>query len=155
MLLSATPYAGPFGRLAKLRSAGITDLRHGNLVDEDWVGGDRFEGAADRRKAQPLPAGPRCYAIAGTIATQAGDLKDKLLGDGLVPVASALGKHRLAKRTLKFPPEHQRVFEQTGHLQLLSSPAVFQQLLRLAPALTSRVRPATSRWLPSRRSACR
>ncbi len=127
MLLSATPYAGPFGRLAKLRSAGITDLRHGNLIDEDWVGGDRFDSATDRRKAVPLPAGPRCHAIAGTIAQQ-GDLKDKLLGDGLVPVASALGKHRLARRTLKFLPEDQRIFEQTNHMQLLSSPAVGEQL---------------------------
>ncbi len=127
MLLSATPYAGPFGRLAKLRSAGITDLRHGNLVDTDWVGGDRFEGAADRRQAVPLPPGPRCYAIAGTLAAEGG-LKDRLLGDGLVPVASALGKHRLVKRTLKFLPEHQRVFEQTNHMQLLASAAVFEQL---------------------------
>jgi hypothetical protein len=127
MLLSATPYAGPLGRLAKLRSAGITDLRHGNLIDEDWVGGDRFEGAADRRKAVALPAGPRCYAIAGTVGAE-GDLKDKLLGDGLVPVASALGKHRLARRMLKFLPEHQRVFEQTNHMQLLSSADVFEQL---------------------------
>ena len=127
MLLSATPYAGPFGRLAKLRSAGITDLRHGNLVDADWVGGDRFEGAADRRQAVPLPPGPRCYAIAGTLAAEGG-LKDRLLGDGLVPVASALGKHRLVKRTLKFLPEHQRVFEQTNHMQLLASTEVFEQL---------------------------
>ena len=128
MLLSATPYAGPFGRLAKLRSAGITDLRHGNLIDEDWVAGDRFESATDRRKAVPLHAGPRCYAIAGTMGAATGDLKDKVLGDGLVPVASALGKHRLARRTLKFLPEHQRVFEQVNHMQLLSSPEVFEQL---------------------------
>jgi hypothetical protein len=128
LLLSATPYAGPFGRLAKLRSAGITDLRHGNLVDEDWVNGDRFERATDRRLVVPLPAGPRCYAIAGTTGAEAGDLKDKLLGDGLVPVASALGRHRLARRTLKFLPEHQRTFERTNHMQLLSSPEVFEQL---------------------------
>jgi hypothetical protein len=127
LLLSATPYAGPFGRLAKLRSAGITDLRHGNLIDEDWIGGDRFEGTADRRQSVPLPAGPRYYAIAGTMAAQGG-LKDRLLGDGLVPVASALGKHRLVKRTLKFLPEHQRVIEQTSHMQLLSSTDVFEQL---------------------------
>ncbi|MFL6698153.1 MAG: esterase/lipase family protein [Vitreoscilla sp.] len=127
LLLSATPYAGPFGRLAKLRSAGITDLRHGNVVDEDWLGGDRFEGATDRRQAVPLPAGPRCFAIAGTLARE-GDLKDKLLGDGLVPVGSALGKHRLARRTLKFLPDRQRVFEQTNHMQLLSSAEVFEQL---------------------------
>ena len=127
MLLGATPYAGPFARLARLRSAGITDLRHGNLLDEDWAGGDRFEGAADRRQALALPAGPRCFAIAATIASE-GDLKDKLLGDGLVPIASALGRHRLVKRTLKFAPGHQRVLERTNHMQLLSSPAAFEQL---------------------------
>jgi len=127
MLLEATPYAAPFARLARLRSAGITDLRHGNVVDEDWIAGDRFDGAADRRQVVPLPAGPRCFAIAGTMARE-GDLKDALLGDGLVPVASAMGKHRLARRTLKFAPGRQRVFEQTHHMALLSSPAVFEQL---------------------------
>ncbi len=127
MLLGATPYAGPFERLAKLRSAGITDLRHGNLIDEDWVGGDRFESSTDRRVPVPLPAGPRCHAIAATLATE-GDLKARLLGDGLVPVASALGKHRLARRTLKFSPGHTRVFEQTNHMQLLSSLPVFEQV---------------------------
>ena len=127
MLLQATPYAGPFARLAKLRSAGITDLRHGNVVDEDWTSLDRFEDANDQRTPVPLPAGPRCHAIAGTLAAEDG-LADKLLGDGLVPVASALGKHRLVRRTLKFAPENQRVLERTGHLQLLSSAAVFAQL---------------------------
>jgi pimeloyl-ACP methyl ester carboxylesterase len=130
LLLSATPYAGPFGRLAKLRSAGITDLRHGNLVDEDWAGGDRFEASTDRRQVVPLPAGPRCYAIAGSVGATAGDLKDKLFGDGLVPVASALGRHRLARRRLKFLPEHQRIFEGTNHMQLLSGADVFEQLRR-------------------------
>lgn len=128
LLLSATPYAGPFGRLAKLRSAGITDLRHGNLLDEDWSGGDRFERSTDRRVPVPLPTGPRCYAIAATAGAEAGDLKDKLLGDGLVPVASALGRHRLARRTLKFPPERQRTFAGVDHLELLSSAEVFEQL---------------------------
>ena len=126
-LLEATPYAGAFGRLASMRSAGITDLRHGNVVDEDWLAGDRFASATDRRQSVPLPAGPRCFAVAGTLARE-GELKDKLLGDGLVPAASALGKHRLAKRTLKFAPTQQRVFEQTGHMQLLSSREVFEQL---------------------------
>ncbi len=128
LLLSATPYAGPFGRLAKLRSAGITDLRHGNLLDDDWATGDRFERATDRRTPVPLPAGPRCYAVAGTVGAQAGDLKDALLGDGLVPLASALGRHRVARRTLKFPPERQRTFAQVNHMQLLTDAAVFEQL---------------------------
>jgi pimeloyl-ACP methyl ester carboxylesterase len=45
LLLGATPYAAPFARLGKVRSAGITDLRHGNLLDEDWLGRDRFAPA--------------------------------------------------------------------------------------------------------------
>jgi len=127
MLLSATPYAGPFGRLAKLRSAGITDLRHGNILDTDWAGADRFESATDRRQPVPLPAGPRCFALAGTLA-DAPARKDPLLGDGLVPVASALGKHRLARRTLAFAPAQQRTLPHTNHLQLLSSEVVSEQL---------------------------
>ena len=91
--------------------------------DEDWLGADRFTGATDRRQAIPLPAGPRCSALAGTLAGAG-----KALGDGLVPVASALGKHRLARRTLKFAPSHQRVVQDTNHMQLLSSTAVFEQL---------------------------
>ena len=62
LLLGATPYAAPFARLGKVRSAGITDLRHGNLLDEDWVGRDRFARGADRRQPVPLPDGVRCYA---------------------------------------------------------------------------------------------
>ncbi|HEY9028228.1 MAG TPA: alpha/beta hydrolase [Burkholderiaceae bacterium] len=123
LLLGATPYAGPFARVAGLRSAGITDLRHGNVVDADWLGADRAGSASDQRVPVPLPAGPRCFAIAGSLAGAG-----KVLGDGLVPVASALGKHRLARRTLKFAPAQQRVFEQVNHMQLLSSPAVFEQL---------------------------
>ena len=37
LVLGATPYAAPFARLGQVRSAGITDLRHGNLMDGDWV----------------------------------------------------------------------------------------------------------------------
>ena len=127
LLLGATRCADAFGRLARPGSAGITDLGHGNLLDEDWLAGDRAGNATDRRTALPLPAGPRCYAIAGAKAVD-GNSKDKAPGDGLVPVASALGKHRLARRTLKFPSAHQRVFERTNHSQLLSSLEVFEQL---------------------------
>src|SRR4029079_9891005 len=53
-VLGATPYAAPFARLGKIRSAGITDLRYGNLLDEDWAGRDRFEPARDARRPVPL-----------------------------------------------------------------------------------------------------
>jgi pimeloyl-ACP methyl ester carboxylesterase len=44
-------------RLGQLRSAGITDLRHGSVQDTDWDGHGRFDHAADRRQPLPLPPG--------------------------------------------------------------------------------------------------
>lgn len=38
IVLGASPYTAPFARLGRIRSAGITDLRHGYLLDEDWEG---------------------------------------------------------------------------------------------------------------------
>jgi pimeloyl-ACP methyl ester carboxylesterase len=135
IVLGATPYATPFARLGKVRSAGITDLRHGNLLDEDWVGRDRFAQRADRRRPLPLPADVRCHAVAASAGQRNGDLKDRLLGDGLVPLDSALGRHADPARRLAFPAERQWIGYGIGHLDLLSHPQVYAQLLRwLSPA---------------------
>jgi hypothetical protein len=129
VLLGATPYTAPFARLGKVRSAGITDLRHGYLVDEDWVGRDRFARGADRRQPVPLPDTLPCFTAAATLGQQGGDLRDRLLGDGLVPLDSALGRHRDPARSLAFPEDHQWVGYGLGHLDLLNSPEVYAQLL--------------------------
>jgi len=128
IVLGATPYAAPFARLGKVRSAGITDLRHGSLLDEDWVGRNRFAHGVDPRHHLPLPPTVRSYAVAGSTGQQDGDLKDLLLGDGLVPVDSALGRHSDPNRTLNFPQDRQWVAYGVGHLQLLSSAAVYARL---------------------------
>jgi pimeloyl-ACP methyl ester carboxylesterase len=128
LLLEQTPYTAPFARLAKIRSAGITDLRHGSVLDEDWQGRDRFARGADPRRPVPLPDGVRCYAIAATTGRSAGDLGDRLLGDGLVPLASALGRHDDPGFALAFPPPNQWIAYDTGHLGLLSQPAVYERL---------------------------
>ena len=103
VILGATPYAAPFARLGKLRSAGITDLRHGNVLDEHWEGRDRFARARDDRQSVPLPDGVRSYAIAATTGKKAGDIRGRVLGDGLVPVSSALGLNEDSHRSLRFP----------------------------------------------------
>jgi len=128
IVLGATPYAAPFARLGKVRSAGITDLRHGNLLDEDWVGRDRFARGADRRQPLPLPESVRCFAVAASLGAQGGDLKERLLGDGLVPLDSALGRHRDAARTLAFAAERQWIGYGMNHLDLLSRAEVYAQL---------------------------
>jgi pimeloyl-ACP methyl ester carboxylesterase len=130
MLLGASAYSAPLARLGKIRSAGITDLRFGNLVDEDWNQRDRFELGDDRRAAVPLPEGVACYAIAATTGKAAGDLSDRLLGDGIVPLASALGRHAKPGLALAFDPPRQWVAYDTNHLDLLSSAAVYAQINR-------------------------
>jgi pimeloyl-ACP methyl ester carboxylesterase len=128
IILGATPYAAPFARLGKVRSAGITDLRHGSLLDEDWVGRDRFARSADRRQHLVLPARVRCYAAAAIIGQQRGDLKARLLGDGIVPLDSALGRHTDPARALAFAESRQWVGHGMNHLELLNRAEVYAQL---------------------------
>jgi pimeloyl-ACP methyl ester carboxylesterase len=117
VLLGAAPYAAPLARLGKMRSAGINDLRHGNIVNGTGDGSPRPDTV-------PLPTTARCYAVAGSLGAEAGNAKEHLLGDGLVPVASALGQHREPARRLAFDRERQAVAQGTGHLDLLSSAEV-------------------------------
>jgi pimeloyl-ACP methyl ester carboxylesterase len=128
ILLDSSPYIAPFARLGKIRSAGITDLRFGTVLDEDWQGQDRFERADDSRHAMPLPSEVACYAIAATTGAERGTLADRLLGDGLVPQDSALGRHATRSRTLAFPIDHQWVGYKMNHLDLLSDPAVYARI---------------------------
>ena len=130
VILGSTPFSAPFAKLGQLRSAGITDLRYGHVLDVDWQGRDRFHRQPDRRQAVPLPEGVPCYAVAATTATQRSALADRLIGDGLVPLRSALGEHDDPKRQLGFSKTAQYIAYRTSHLALLSSPAITQQLLQ-------------------------
>ena len=119
LVLGATPYASPFARLGRIRSAGITDLRHGRVVDDDDPA---------RPRHLPLPDTLRCFAIAASLGEGAGNIKERLLGDGLVPLDSALGRHKTPARTLAFAEDRQWIANGVNHLDLLSSAEVFAQL---------------------------
>jgi hypothetical protein len=133
-VLGSTPFTAPFARLGKLRSAGITDLRHGHVLDADWQGHDRFHRKPDSRQSLPLPEGVACYAVAATLASKRSALADRLTGDGLVPLHSALGQHDAPGRSLVFAKDSQWITFGTGHMELLSRPEVTRQILHwLAP----------------------
>lgn len=135
VILGSTPYSRPFAKLGQLRSAGITDLRYGHLLDLDWQGHDRFRRQPDRRQHLPLPDGVACFTVAATMAAKRGLLADRLTGDGLVPLRSALGQHDDPQRSLHFAKTAQWIAYRTNHMALLSSPALTQQLLAwLRPA---------------------
>jgi pimeloyl-ACP methyl ester carboxylesterase len=122
-VLDASPYLAPFARLGRLRSDGITDLRFGNLLQSDWQAGPHLH--RDTRVPVPLPAGVACFAIAGAVANgRAG----AVLGDGLVAVDSALGRHADARRTLRLPQAHTFIATGVHHLDLLSDAGVADRL---------------------------
>jgi len=129
LLLGISPYSAPLARLGKLRSAGITDLRYGNITHEDWQGRDRF-ARGDRRRIVPLPQGMRCYAIAATTAKNPRSSGLRLPGDGLVPVASALGAHDRDALSLNIPKSRQWIARGRGHLDLLDAPEVYRRIRR-------------------------
>ena len=120
LLLGVSRYSAPFGRLARVRSAGITDLRFGDVRDADWEGRDRFAlGAARHRQVLALPADVACYALAGTLGVTD--------SDGMVPVASALGRDANPALALGFPIDHLAIVAGTSHLDLLAE-AVYPTL---------------------------
>lgn len=129
LILGSTPYSRPFAKLGQLRSAGITDLRYGHVLDADWQGHDRFRRQPDSRVHLPLPESVACFTVAATTAAKRSPLADRLVGDGLVPLHSALGQHDDPLRRLHFAPDQQFIAYRTSHLALLSSPAVAQQLM--------------------------
>lgn len=133
-LFMLTPYTAPFTRLGGLRSAGITDLRHGSLVDRDWAVGDprtsSLGSSVDQREPVPLPADVECFAIAGVITPDPDSLAARLIGDGLVPLDSALGIHVKPQMTLAFDEDHRWIGRGIRHLELQTRPEVLAVLQR-------------------------
>ena len=113
--MDLSPYAAPFTRVAKRRSAGITDLRHGSILDEapDFV---------------PLPIDVECYAMAATLARKPSRIHERLIGDGLVPVDSALGRSSNPATTLEIPDNRQWLGFETGHIEMLGRTELYKQL---------------------------
>jgi len=114
LVMQLSPYSRPIARLSKARSAGITDLRHGAIADGDTI--------------VPLPAGVKCYAAAAVRAAKGSMLSERLIGDGLVPLDSALGRHRDSARRLAIQEHRQWVGYGMGHLELLDHPEAYCQL---------------------------
>ena len=128
LVLELSPYLSPFARLGKSRSAGIKDLRHGNVLDEDWSHPDNT-ATRDHRHPLPLPAGVRCHAIAASRQEAPPKTGKRPRGDGLVPVASALGEHANRAFHLTFSADDSHVVYGCNHFDLLARDEVAERLL--------------------------
>lgn len=127
-VLEAVPYTRPFAKLGKMRSAGITDLRFGILVKEDWENLDRFDNKIKRATVLPLPETVDCYALAASMNHKTTEHSAHQLGDGLVPIKSALGQHKEVAQSLNFKPNNTSILYKTNHLELLDAWNVYQKI---------------------------
>ena len=122
------PYTAPLA-LGTYRSAGIKDLRHGNLLDEDWQGHDPDQPRPDTRRIIPLPRDVDCYFAAATVGRDIHDPLGHVLGDLLVRLDSAVGSHSDDLRSLNVEPENCRIFHEKNHFDLVSDERVHQQII--------------------------
>lgn len=126
-LVEATHHT--IARLGGIRSAGIKDLRQGNVRDEDW---QRPPATGPRIAADPLPlpTGVPCYALAASEQERPNASGTRIRGDGLVPVNSALGRHRDASFDLGLPATRRWVGYGMGHFDLLNRREAYERIRR-------------------------
>lgn len=109
--LGLTPYSKPFMRLGNIRSQGIRDLRHGRVHAE--------------LRHIPLHPGARHLLLAVHMGS---GIEGHWMGDGLVPVRSALGQHIDADRALSAPDLTRRELPAINHMALLADDRVYAEL---------------------------
>jgi pimeloyl-ACP methyl ester carboxylesterase len=126
--LGAFRYAAPIAAVVKIRSEGIKDLRHGNLLEEDWLG-YHPDDPKNRRTDPPLHPGVRHLAVAGVLGSDADGLIGGVLGDGMVGRGSAHGRRPGYAGGRVYADEDVVVLPSVNHLRLLNHPKVLEAIL--------------------------
>ena len=118
------PWTKLVGATADLRSAGVKALARGDLgPDGTWV---------------PLPPEGAHHAIIGTLHADPQHVLSWLLGDGLVPVASA--RAQTFGGTPVFSPERITLVGGVGHIGLARNARVYPAILAAVTGRTARRR---------------
>jgi pimeloyl-ACP methyl ester carboxylesterase len=111
-LLGLTPYTRPLMQIGALRSQGIQDLRHGRISTS---------------REQPFTLAPQARHL--LIAAYLGNERTlDMVGDGLVPVSSALGQNAKPKKNLSGGDLQRRELPALSHVAMLKDERVYQAL---------------------------
>lgn len=124
--IADAPYLKVLSKVAEIRSSGTRDLSHGFICHSDWQQDEETRKILKKRPT--LPQGVACYAIASCLGNNFYDEKSQMLGDGLVPVSSALGDAETGHIGLDYPPKHKWIGEGINHLDLLSHPLIMSKI---------------------------
>ncbi|NOP37472.1 hypothetical protein HK411_07815 [Calidifontibacter sp. DB2511S] len=106
--------------ILRYRSGGVKDLRHGNLLEDDWAGHDPDDPADWRQVARAHPQHIRHLAIAGTVTGDPHSARSRLLGDLVVSRRSARGLDATKWDSL--------LLGGVNHMDLLNHPRVYAVL---------------------------
>lgn len=110
-------------RILEARSAGIKDLRHGSLVDEDWLGKDPDALVDDdTRRTIPLLPNVAYHFVSATVTRDPEHPLGRVIGDMLVRVPSASGPTTSEQH---FAIETAR-FGGVMHHELQNHPAIYE-----------------------------
>jgi hypothetical protein len=125
--LRRLPETQPVANALASRSAGIKDLRFGDLLVDDWAALDDL----DARRPEPQTI-PRLldtadhYYIGATVTRRHDTVAAKVIGDALVPFHSASGSGKV--RQLGLQVDHGRHLPGLHHFDLLNHPRVYAVL---------------------------
>ncbi|MEM7437577.1 MAG: alpha/beta fold hydrolase, partial [Myxococcota bacterium] len=114
------------------RSAGIKDLRHGYILDDEWYGADPDSVFLNARRNVPLVEGVGYYFVAATISIDRSHPIGVLLGDLLVRLPSASG--HAPEPAHRIPFRSGAVLPGMNHVHLANHPAVYDALHRFLGA---------------------
>lgn len=116
--LAKIPIAGNLSHLLDIRSAGIIDLRHGSVRDDDWEQLQARMGFSDDiRHPAPMPSSVNAYLIAACLDEKPSKNSFDLIGDGLVSISSALGEHA-GDHHINIPEARKAIFYGVNHMDI-------------------------------------
>jgi pimeloyl-ACP methyl ester carboxylesterase len=125
--LRKLPETKPLGDALASRSAGIKDLRYGDVLEADWSAlADLDDPRDEPDTCAPLLDGAEHYFVGATIGARHDTPVARILGDALVPFASASGTGR--RRTLGLDVDRGRHLGGLHHFDLLNHPRVYAVL---------------------------
>jgi len=126
--LAALDETRPLATVLNARSAGIKDLRHGALLEEDWANCDPDAVLGDRCANVPLlETAEHCWVCA-TVTRQPEGPLGRVAGDLLVLFESGSGRGGKRGRRVPFVEESGRHLPNATHFDLLNHPAVYGHL---------------------------
>jgi pimeloyl-ACP methyl ester carboxylesterase len=110
-------------RVLNSRSSGIKDLRFGYTLDDEWTDRDPDAVLKDSRQSLPIVDGVGYFFIAATLTKDPDHPLGRMVGDILVRVPSAAGRHKDPARSIPFSSAS--VFPGMDHLHMANHPDVY------------------------------